>query len=326
MATTRLSDIIQPSVMTGYVVQNTLEKTALLASGVAVRNNVITSQLTAGADMFTVPFWLDLGNDEADITNDDPDDHSVPNKIGTGKQMIRKSFLHQSWSAMNLASELAGADAMDRISSRVTAYWDRQVQRRLIASLSGVMNDNLANDNGDMVKDITGQTASTFGPEAVIDAAATLGDAMSAITAIAIHSDKYAQALKADLIDFVVPSAGSMRIPTYRGLAVIVDDALVATGGNYTSILFGGGAVGYGMSDPRVAPGTEVENIPSAGNGGGQEILHSRVNLAIHPVGFSWVEGTIAGESPTINELASGTHWDRIADRKAIPLAFLVTK
>lgn len=326
MATTRLSDVIVPSAFTDYVVQNTMEKTALVASGVAVKNNVITAQLTAGADSYTVPFWLDLGNDEADIVTDDPDQHSTPKKINTGKQLIRKAFLHQSWSAMNLASELAGSDAIARIQSRVTAYWERQLQRRIIASLSGVMNDNIANDGGDMVLDISGTTASTFSPEAVIDAAGTMGDAMDSVTAIAMHSDLYREALKQDLIDFIPLSQQNMRMPTYRGLAVVVDDALVATGGVYTSILFGAGAVAYGLTAPRVAEATEVETIPSAGNGGGQQILHSRVNLSIHPAGFSWIEDTIASESPSTNELSSGTHWDRVVERKAVPLAFLVTK
>ena len=331
MATTQLSDIIKPDVFTAYLVQNAMEKTALVQSGVLVPNAVINTQLTAGSDAFSVPFWRDLGNDEANVVNDDPASLASPKKIQTGKQFIRKAFLHQSWSAMNLASELAGSDALARIQDRAVAYWNRQLQRRLVASLSGVLADNAANDSGDMILDITAATANTFSPEAVIDAAGTLGDSMDTVTGIAMHSDLYRQALKADLIEFIQPSAGSMRMPTYRGLAVIVDDGMPkvsdgATGFKYTSVLFGAGAVGYGLTAPAIAEGTEVENIPGAGNGGGQQILHSRVNLAVHPAGFAWVEGTLAGDSPTIAELGAAAHWDRVVERKAVPMAFLVTK
>jgi len=331
MATTQLSDIIVPEAFTGYLVQNAMEKTALVQSGVLVPNAVINAQLTAGSDAFSVPFWRDLGNDEANVVNDDPASLASPKKIQTGKQFIRKAFLHQSWSAMNLASELAGSDALARIQDRAVAYWNRQLQRRLVASLSGVLADNVANDSDDMVLDITGATANTFSPEAVIDAAGTLGDSMDTVTGIAMHSDLYRQALKSDLIEFVQPSTGSMRMPTYRGLAVIVDDGMPkisdgAAGFHYTSVLFGAGAVGYGLTAPRTAEGTEVENIPGAGNGGGQQILHSRVNLAVHPAGFAWVEGTLAGDSPTIAELGAAAHWDRVVERKAVPMAFLVTK
>lgn len=331
MAVTRLTDVIVPEAFTDYLVQNSMEKTALVQSGVMARNAVITTQLNAGADSFSVPFWRDLGDEEANISSDDPTVFSTPNLIQASKQLVRKAFLHQSWSAMNLASELAGSDAMARIQDRAVAYWDRQLQRRLVASLNGVLADNVANDSSDMVLDITAATANAFSPEAVIDAAGTLGDAMDGVTGIAMHSDLYRQALKADLIEFVQPSAGSMRMPTYRGLAVIVDDGMPkvsdgAAGFNYTSVLFGQGAIGFGLTAPTIADGTELENLPSAGRGAGQQILHSRVNLAVHPAGFAWVEGTIAGESPAIAELATAAHWSRVVERKAVPLAFLVTK
>lgn len=326
--TTRISDIIEPSVFTGYVTQNAMERTALVESGILVPNDVIRAQLTAGAHSFNVPFWRDLGNEEADTVNDNPADMSVPLKIQAGKQLIRKSFLHKSWSGMNLASELAGSDAMNAIQARVTAYWNRQLQRRLVSTLNGVIADNVANDDSDMVLDISAETgtAADFSPAAVIDATGTLGDAMGSVVGIAMHSDLYRRALKADLIEFIQPSAGSMRMPTYRGLAVIVDDGMPVVAGVYTCALFGQGAIGYGVTAPAIAEGTEVENLPSAGKGGGQQILHSRVNLAAHPLGFAWVEGTIAGESPTIAELGAAAHWDRVVERKAVPLAFLRCK
>lgn len=337
--TTRISDIIEPAVFTSYISQNAMERTALVESGILVPNDVIRTQLKAGAHSFAVPFWRDLGNEEADTVNDNPADLSVPLKIQTGKQLIRKSFLHQSWSAMNLASELAGSDALNAIQARVTAYWNRQLQRRLVSTLNGIIADNVANDASDMVLDISAETgtAADFSPAAVIDATGTLGDAMGSVVGIAMHSDLYRRALKADLIEFVQPSAGSMRMPTYRGLAVIVDDGMpkVNVAANpeldpavwvYTCALFGQGAVGYGVTAPAIAEGTEVENLPSAGKGGGQQVLHSRVNLAAHPLGFAWVEGTIAGESPTIAELGAAAHWDRVVERKAVPLAFLRCK
>ena len=41
-----------------------------------------------------------------------------------------------------------------RVQSRVQAYWDRQWEKRLIASLIGVLYSNVANNGGDMVNDI----------------------------------------------------------------------------------------------------------------------------------------------------------------------------
>ena len=328
MAVVRLSDVVVPTEFTSYIIQNTMEKTALMQSGAMVRNSVIDTQLRAGGQSFIVPFWNDLGNEEADITNDDPADLSTPLKLGASSQVVRKSYLHQSWSAMDLASELAGSSAEQRIRQRVQAYWERQMQRRMIAALGGVMLDNIANDASDMVLDISGEAgaAANFSPEAVIDATAELGDALSNISAIAMHSDIYREALKNDLIETIRDSDGR-PFATYRGLAVVVDDGMPVAGGNYTTILFGRGAVGYGMSEPVEADGTEVERLPSAGNGGGQTILHSRTNFAVHPLGFTWAsDTTIEPGGPTLAQLGQVSRWNRVVERKAIPLAFLVTK
>lgn len=328
MAVTQITDVVVPEAFTSYVVENTMESSALVQSGVAVRNAAIEAQLTAGAEAFTVPHWLDLGNDEANIVNDDPEDEAVPHKVAAGKTLVRKCFLHNSWSSMNLASELADSDAIARIQSRAAAYWTRQLQRRLVSTLNGVLADNVA-ANDDLILDISDEAgaAGIFSASAVIDAAGTMGDAAGGLVGIAMHSATYRVAQKADLIDFVPDSQGT-PIATYRGLAVIVDDmmpVLEDTAGDvYTTALFGAGAIAYGVTAPRIAAGTEVENRPGAGNGGGQQILHSRVNLAIAPSGYSWVEGSVAGDSPTIAELALAANWLRVAtERKQVPLAFL---
>lgn len=327
MATTQLADVIVPEQFTQYITQDSIEKSALVQSGIIVRNSEIDNQLRAGADSFTIPFWKDLPNDEANIVNDNPNQEAVPVKLGSGKQIVRKNFLHKSWSAMNLASELSGSDALARIQGRVEAYWQRQAQRRLVASLKGIQAGNIASDGGDMVKDISGGTgaAAKFNAAGVIQAIATLGDSMRDVVAIGMHSDTYSAALQADLIQTIPDSQGGF-IQTFRGLAILVDDLMPVDTGNYTSVLFGSGVFAYGLTPPRIAEGTEIESKPGAGNGGGMQILHSRVNLSMHPLGFAWKETAVAEDSPSIAELADATNWQRVAERKHIPLAFLVHK
>lgn len=327
MAVTRIGDVVVPEQFTDYIIANTMERTALVAAGVMTRNQLIEQQLRAGADSFTVPYWKDLGSDEPNYANDDPADFSTPLKINSGRQLVRKAFLHQSWSAMNLASELAGSNAIEAIQSRASAYWERVAQRRLVATLRGILAANVANESSDMVHDISALTggAEIFSDKAVIAAAGTLGDAMANVTGIAMHSDVYQAALGADLIQTERASDGK-PFTTYRGLAVIVDDGMPKDGDVYTTALFAQGAIGYGISEPRVAEATEIENLPSAGNGGGQQVLHSRVNMAIHPAGYRWIEGTLTELSPTLADLASGDHWARDFERKAVPIAFVKHK
>lgn len=110
-------------------------------------------------------------------------------------------------------------------------------------------------------------------------------------------------------------------------MAVILDDSLTPAAGIYTSILFGPAAVGFGVSEPRTGYGTELHRIPSSGNGGGQSVLHSRFDVAIHPLGFAFAAANVAGVSPTQAELALAANWTRAySQRKSVPLAFLVSK
>lgn len=332
MPVTQLTDVVIPAEFTSYIVENSVVSTALYQSGVLVPNGVIAEQLQAGAESFTIPAWRDLGESEADITSDDPTVQSVPLKYSALRQIVRKSFLHQSWSDMSLASELSGDNPLEALQGRVSAYWDRQFEKRLIASLLGVLASNVANNSADMVIDISAASgaAADFSAEAVIDAAATLGDKLDDVKAIAMHSAIYTEALKNDLIQFIPQSQG-LPIRTFRGMAIIIDDNLTPAAGVYTTVLMGNGAVGFAASEPRTGFGTELFRIPSSGNGGGQSVLHSRMNVGLHPLGFSWADGTggsaIIGDSPSLAELAAAAHWSRAAtSRKSIPLAFLVSK
>lgn len=325
---TQLADLIVPAEFTAYQVENSMVNCALFQSGVLVRNGEMQSQLSAGAASFTVPFWNDLNDTEADISNDDPTSLATPQKVTAAKQVVRKSFLHQSWSEMSLASELSGDSALERIQSRVAAYWQRQWEKRLIASLRGVLLSNVAANSSDMVNDISGASgnAANFSAEAVIDTAHTAGDALDNFRAIAMHSDIYNEALKGDLIEFIPQSQG-LPIRTFRGLAVILDDSLTPASSVYTTILFGAGAVGFAVSEPRTGYGTELFRAPAAGNGGGQTTLHTRFDVALHPLGYKWNDASVAGTSPTQAELALAANWTRAySQRKSVPLAFLVSK
>jgi len=242
---------------------------------------------------------------------------------------------------MSFASELAGSSALARIQSRVQAYWDIQLEYRLINSLLGCMKSNIANNASDMVVDISAATsgapitingtvydAPTFNRNAVIDAASTMGDRAQDLTALAMHSSVYRTAQKNNEIEFIRDSDNNIIFATYAGLPVIQDDNLT-TGvtGQYITILMGGGAVGFAIAPPRTGYGTELFRVPASGNGAGQTQLFNRFNVGLHPLGFSFTSASVAGPSPIKAELALAANWNRVAtQRKSVPLAFLLTK
>lgn len=50
------------------------------------------------------------------------------------------------------------------------------------------------------------------------------------------------------------------------------------------------------------------------------------MNMALHPLGYQWKESSVAGASPLIAELADAANWERVVERKAVPLAYLLTR
>lgn len=345
--TTQIADIIVPEIFTPYVQQLTEQKSRLIMSGAVVRDTVLDNDLAGGGLTFNEPSFKDLDNDADNVSSDDPNTLSTPNKIATATEIQVRLSRNNSWSSMDLASALAGADPMDAIANRVSDYWVRREQAAFIATMGGVFANNAAvtdtyHTQNDMTHDVSASGFSdgvtNFSAEAFIDACLTMGDSMDALGAIMVHSVVYGRMLKNNLIDFVqdsmntgaYPNAGAsgQGIPTFLGRVVIVDDTMPFAGGVFQTWLFGAGAVRNGRGAPRVP--TEVSRTPGAGNGGGQEVLFNRTEMIFHPVGTAYV-GTAPNGGPsnanTTHNLAAATSWRRVfGERKQVKIARLVTR
>lgn len=347
---TRISDVVVPEIFTPYAQLMTQEKSRLIQSGAIAVDAELSNLLNGGGLTFNQPFFKDLDNDDENVSNDDPNDESTPNKIGTGSEVQVRLSRNNSWSSMDLTAALAGADPMAAISSRVADYWVRRLQLVFVSTMKGVLADNAAAPSGgdthtqnDMIHDISGGAfvdgVTNFSAEAFVDGAVTMGDGMDDLTMVMMHSLVYARALKNNLIDFMpdsdnfaaVPNTTGPRkgIPTFLGREVIVDDGMPSSGGVFDTWLFGAAAFQFGAGSPAVP--TETDRKPETGNGGGQDILFNRVEWTLHPVGYAYVGGTTAKGGPsnadTSGNLANAATWRRVFnERKQIRMARLVTR
>jgi len=339
MATTRLSDVVVPEIFAPYVQNLTKEKSALISSGAVVVDSQLSGLLAGGGFTFNQPFWKDLANDEENVSSDDPATRSTPNKITTGSEIQVRMSRNNSWSAMDLTGELAGSDPMAAIGSRVGAYWTRRLQRAFVATMQGVFADNADAPSGtehvqnDLTFDVSGLTgdATKFSAAAFIDATATMGDAADDLSMIMVHSVVYNRMRKNNIIDYIPVSINGqvVRVESFLGKRVIVDDSMPVKAGVFESWIFRQGVVRMGFGSP--ANSVEVWRDPSAGNGGGQDVLFNRQEWIIHPVGHAFVGNPASKGGPsnadTAGNLANKDSWKRVfPERKQLGIARLLTK
>lgn len=337
MATVQTLDIVRPQVFNDLPAVDSPELMAFLESGLLVRSPMLDGFAREAGEETILPFWNDLDADDApNISNDDPSDLAGTSKVTQSKQKTYTSHYNKAWQAADLASQLAmGADAIDHIRAKTEGYWGRRKTRFLVSAVQGVLADNLANNGGDMVKNVAVESIAAqdettrFSSDAFVDAAYTMGDQVGGITAIAAHSGVIAQMAKQDGgLQNVYDSDGKILYRTYKEHRVIMDDSLPKIAGTtdgykYVTVLFGSGAFGMGEGTPRVP--TAVQRSELGGNGGGIELLINRKSWLIHPFGYQATAPATDPNGYTPAELESAATWTRIVERKLVPMAFLIT-
>lgn len=314
MTITRIGDVIRPEVFNPYVIQRTMELSALIQSGI-VQNLANFDELASGPNtLVNMPFWNDLTGD-SEVMKDDG--ALTPGKIGSDKDVARKHGRARAWGANGLSALLSGDDPMRAIGDLVASYWQREMQKILLATLDGVFKSA---SMADLVHDISGLGVdeALITGESFIDAAQKLGDAKELLTGVMMHSAVEAYLAKRQLIEYVQEAGQSDRVPYFLNKRVIVDDSTPYDTGTKTgtAYLFGAGAIALGNgSHPRIIP-TEIDRDSLASSG--EDYLINRRIFILHPRGVKWTEANVADVFPTNAEIANGANWKMVYEPKAI--------
>lgn len=320
--TTRISDVIVPEVFNPYVVQRTMELSALVQSGIIENNQEFDRLASVAARTVNMPFWNDLVGPDELLDDQNP---LTPGVIRAGQDEAVILRRGRAWGVNDLAANLAGDDPMGAIGDLVAAYWARRIQAILLAKLGGVFGAATMAGN---VHDITNAAgaAANFTASTFVDAVQRLGDAKEQLTGIMIHSATEASLAKQDLIATEKGSDGSVGVKTFMGKRVIVDDGCPVdiAQGNYTSYIFGPGAFALGNGNPVGFVPTETARDSLAG----EDFLINRKTLILHPRGVRWTPqaGVPVGVSPSNTELANGANWTRVYENKAIRMVAFIHK
>lgn len=325
MAKTLISDVIVPEVFNPYVVNRTMELSALYQSGILSTNSELQALASGGGRTLNMPFWNDLDGDDEVLSDTEA---LTPAKIDAGQDVAVKLFRGKAWAANDLAGDLAGSDPMAAIGDRVSTYWTRRMQGTLISSLQGAFKSA---SMADLIEDVSTEDGNTAGEAAkagadvIIEGAQRLGDAMGGLTAIVVHSRVYSNLKKLRVLEFQKDPVTGLDFATFDGKRVIVDDGVpveagTTSGFKYTSYLFGNGAVGYADGTPADVQ-TETDRDKLAGD----DILITRKHFIVHPRGIAFTSASVTGSSPSNAQLATGANWNRVYDPKQIRIVKVVT-
>lgn len=342
--TTALSDLVYGTEYTEYSMERAIELNAFAQAGVAVEDERLNTLAAGQGGTYDMPFFKQLGTAEPNISTDDDTVQGARRKITTGTEQARLHMYNNIWSSADLNTALIADDPLDAIAEQTAQYWATWSQTMIIQSALGILADNVANDSGDMVINIStindasgGAAARCLQSTTMVDAMQTLGDHKNSIVAIGVHSAVHAKLQKlGSLQEHFNMETNELLFETFLGKRVIVDDAMPVASASindgagaanhnvYTSVLFGAGAFRLGTGTPKTP--TETARDAKAGNGGGVEDLIERRHPIVHPIGFKWLNGSVAGKSATAAELGTAANWDRVKQRKNIPLAFVKSR
>lgn len=311
---TRISDVIQPAVFNPYVIQKSMELSALINSGIVQHMSEFDKLASGHNTLVNMPFWNDLTGD-SEVMKDSG--ALTPGKIGSNKDVAIKHGRGRAWGANGLSALLSGDDPMGAIGDLVAAYWSREMQKVLLATLDGAFS---ATSMSNKVLDISGKTtgAELLTGETFVDANQLMGDAKDLLTGVMMHSAVEAYLVKKQMIQYEETKDKSLRIPYFMNKRVIVDDSMpydtsTKTG---TMYLFGEGAIALGNGKHPNIIETEVDRDSLASSG--EDFLINRRIFIMHPRGIKWTDTSKADIFPTNDEIKTGTNWERVYDPKAV--------
>ena len=332
-----------------YLWQNEADPvlTALLDSGAMQPNATIKQLIGAGSDYYTIPFYKTIGgtpdnyDGATDINVTDPDASSQSGIVyGRAHAWRDRDFIRDFNS---------NADPMKQITSQVAKYWQKQRQTILLAILKGIY--NIADDTADAwdawqdhsytiaTAGASVAASNKLGPTTAADAVQkAVGDAANEFGLSVMHSKVATSLAGLELLEYrkyTDPNGvqRQLRLADYNGMTVVIDDgvpvadsATAAGAKDYTTYLFGTGALQYAPAPVE----TPVEIGRNELDDGGYNYLITRLRETIHPNGFNFVVPQVGyTKSPTTDQLganaAGNANWSIAGNPKNIAVARIIS-
>lgn len=336
MATLRLDDIIFGPLFLPATQERIVNGSILRTSGIAAPDPVLQQFADAPGSTVQIPFWNDITG-TSNVSTDDPAQSGTPDELTMGQVIGQKIRRTKGIQAANLVGSLLASDPLDVAAGLIADFWQREEQRLLILSLTGIF--GAASMAGNVLAAHVETTAGALSMTATVvaNARALLGDNGTSLTAIAMHSRVFWNLVAANAITFGENPMGASPtdlagiVAWYQGLRVIVSDSCPSRAGTtsgtvYTSYLFAQNSFGYAEARGAGGPKRPValQQDEHLGNGEGVDTVWYRRHWVMSPRGISFT-GTIAAAGAADAALSTGTNWVRQTAAKNVGIVAVTT-
>lgn len=338
------SKIFNPEAFGSYV--ETLphpNKDTLIKSGVVVGDPKIKTLLgtQTGSFFAKIPMTGRIGGESV---NYDGETKITATGLETFSQGIIAFGRAKAWTERDFSWDItAGKEFMDEVAKQVATFCDHEDCVRLMKlvealfSMTGDSNTEFVNGH---TYDISAEVDNELSPVSLNTAIQkACGDKRDQFSLVFMHSAVATNLENQNCLKFLTQTDSSgmtrdLRMATWNGRLVIVDDAMPFADGKYTTYVFGNGCFKFEELGAKVP--YEMSRDPYTN--GGEDTLIIRRRMSIVPYGISFIgDDKLASNSPTDEELCNPAHWTlvnngksgvdlKVIDHKTIPMCKIVSK
>ena len=299
---TRIADLVpNPGVLSNVVVRSYRANNSLITSGVAVTGPEVDLLMTGGSYIQGLNFINKVDTSTFNYSSDDYDEKGAVGKITASGYMALRHDINWGWAYTDLVRMVTKFDVRGGLQSAIPLFWSEVGENMAVASLKGALAKTPA---------LTSGTATTaFDLDLVIDAAATMDDPRARKTLFLSHKT-LAKLQKLNKNAYVPAAETNLGFASFAGYGLILTEAF----GDGQIVVAQDGSIAFGAGLVPGTVGMEISRDGDAGNGGGGEILRTRLSIVAAPQGFSYT----GAPKPGLTALAAAANWNMVADIKDV--------
>jgi hypothetical protein len=299
---TRIADLVaNPGVLANVVQKTFRTNNALVSSGVAVTGPEVDLLMQGGSYIQGLNFINKVDTSTFNYSSDDFDEKGAVGKITASPYMALRHDLNWGWAYTDLVRLVTKYDVKGGLVSAIPLYWNEVSENLAVASIKGALAKTAALT--------TGVNTAAFDLDKIIDAAATMDDPRAKKT-IALSRKTLAKLQKLNKNAYVPAADTDLGFAQFAGYGLLLTEAY----GDDTIVIMQDGCVAFGAGLVPGTTGMEIKRDADAGNGGGGEILRTRLSMVVAPQGFSYT----GSAKPGVAGLATAANWTQVADIKDV--------